>query len=418
MSEVRLSSGKKLFIAGIILLYLVIAGSILFLVSGGVISKLPPEPVGPKLYESKENPNRDLASLVNVKEERMNLETAKIFFNNNLVREDGHVNLYYVPNGNTAFYEGWDYTNSEAASYYLLWNAYDKNKQAFDLELEYIRNNMIEPDYGYLMWRLGPDSKASGNDRNIATDADLRMLGALMVADSQWKDERYKKMIDELTDSLEEVAITENGHFAPYGGVRDGTLWKTEEVWLSYADFTVFRELADRRGQPWVNVYNNMKESVIMSQTTSGVYNTQIDANGNFHNTLDNGNYSINSLWVMVRAAESGDKDLRTSATKALSFYKDRYETDGKLYASYDINGNPATLDESTWVYALVGRAAIALGDEEFADKMVDRLVERQVNDPSSDLYGAFLEGPEDSLAASQFTIQESILTLQAYMNL
>jgi hypothetical protein len=71
---------------------------------------------------------------------------------------------------------------------------------------------------------------------------------------------------------------------------------------------------------------------------------------------------------------------------------------------------------DAPWVYALVGRAAVALGDEEASKKFVDKLITFQVSDEKSKLYGALPEGKGEVSRVGQFTMQESILTLQAYV--
>jgi len=56
-------------------------------------------------------------------------------------------------------------TNSEAISYYLLINAMDKDKTGFDKELEYMKKNMVQQKYGYLMWHLDSQDKPTGTER-------------------------------------------------------------------------------------------------------------------------------------------------------------------------------------------------------------------------------------------------------------
>lgn len=63
-----------------------------------------------------------------------------------------------------------------------------------------------------------------------------------------------------------------------------------------------------------------------------------------------------------------------------------------------------------------MGRAAIALGDIEFADRMMGKLLEKQVTDEKSPLFGAFPEGHGENLRIGQFTMQESIITMQDYL--
>ncbi|MDO8508206.1 MAG: glycosyl hydrolase family 8 [Nanoarchaeota archaeon] len=403
MSELYIPSWKKFLLFGLVLTYIIIGLAILYLIDLGILNKLPPSAL-----EKEEN---SLAIINDTNISIPDFEALKYFINNKLMKENGHLDLSYPITGNQ---EGENNTNSEAVSYYLLWNAKDRNKHAFDFELDYIEKHMLYPKHKYLMWRLNYVENAVDDGTNMASDADLRAIKALLIAEEQWGDKRYTTRINNLAKGLEEIAVTSDKMLAPYGGVIDGNVWKTEEVWLSYTDFEVFRDLAYRRGEPWRGVYKNMKEAVLSAQLPSGLYVTKLDAKRNYHN-LDGDEYGINSLWVLVRSAESKDRELQDSARKGLEIYKKSYAQNGMLYNSYDEVGNPINKGDSAWIYALVGRAAIALNEKEFADEMMIKLREKQILDERSDIYGGFIEINDKGEFVSQFTLQEAILTVQDY---
>ncbi len=408
--NVKVPKGKLMIILLVPLVYILFSFFISYLVITGNLQRLPPTPQEVVGIDSESFQVFSGGFLPD-------LEAAQIFVSQKLMRENGHIDLYYVGNLSNVP-QGARNTNSEAASYYLLWSAKERDKEAFDKQLDFIEKNMIHPTQGYMMWRLEPDDAVIGDGSNIATDADLRMIKALLIAEEQWGDKRYTQLIDKTAASLEKIAVTQDQMMAPYGGASGETgIWKTEEVWLSYTNFEVYRALALRRGEPWRSVYYNMRGAVLNAQLSSGVYNTRLDSERKQLN-LDEAHYSINSLWVMVRAAESKDPELQGSAKKSLEFYKRAFARDGKLFTSYDGGGIPASDSDSPWVYALVGRAAVALADEEFSTEMMRKLAEFQDKDPNSELYGAFLEGFENESVAGQFTNQESILTIQDYRRL
>lgn len=340
------------------------------------------------------------------------LEAAQEFLRERMVQSNGHVDLYHGIQDHSQTVRQ---TNSEAISYYLLWTAQAERKGDFDKSLDFMEGYMLQPAIGYMMWRLEENDTVEGDGSNIASDADLRAIKALLIAEERWGDERYTRFIDTLAEGVEQTAITEDDLLAPYGGVSgEDSTWVAEEVWLSYVDFTVLRALANRRGEPWGEVYDNMKEAVLGAQIHNGLYNPQLTVDREYGNGLDNGAYSINSLWVLARSAESRDAELRESAREGLTFYKEKFAQDGALYQGYDSSGNIAIPGESPWVYALVGRAAIHLGDAEFARQMVEELLTFQ-NVENEQLYGAIVEGDRQRQLVGQFTMQESILTLQDY---
>lgn len=399
---------KKFFIIILPVLYILIALLLFSLVATKMIDRLPP--TQNEISFEGANFNETLHSEI-----LSRLALAQNFTTNNLIAEDGFVYLYVSKSNNTL---NSNQTNSEALSYALYWTASDRRHVLFNKELSFIEKYMQHPDKKYLMWRLEENRNAIGDGRNSATDAELRAIKALLVANSYWNDKTYEKKINEIAKSLENIAITSDKLFSSYAGVYEtGKVWKTEDVWLSYADFTVFRDLAHRRGQPWRSIYQNMKEAVLDSQLSSGLYQTELNKDRTYSSTLDASNHSINSLWIMVRAAESEDKDLQDSARKALNFYKESYNEKNIIYTSYTSEGSPASTSDAPWTYALVGRAAIALGDETFSNQMIGKLITFQNMNQSSFFYGAFVEGSKEEPQATQFTIQESIITLQAYID-
>jgi len=422
---------KRNWLLSIILIYAIIASIFAVLIAAGIMQKAPPSIASAEGSDSiPEIPENSIAQP---------LKAAQDFLEKNMVEKNGHVDLYIevgnknnsAAGNNSAGNYGIDNnisvndsisdmdTNSEAASYYLLWTAQQADKERFDNELQFVKTYMIYPKFGYMMWRLTPNDSVIGDGSNIATDADLRTIKALLIAEKEWHDSNYTDMIGQLAGGIEKVAITKDGYLAPYGGVSGQTsTWTANEVWLSYTDFTVLNELSNRFGPPWTAVYANMKKASLNAQLANGLYNSMLTESRQYGNGIDAGGYSINSMWMMVRNAESSDKELMQSANKSLQFYKSKFQIDGELYATYGSNGDALSPADTPWVYALVGRAAIALGDKDFSGSMMRKLMEKQVNDTSSQYFGAFPEDYMNGTRVGQFTMQESILSMQAFNEL
>lgn len=399
--------GKLFLLVSIVGLYIIFGISFKFLASAGLIDKSPA-----KLMDAG---GSDSVPEAQPKSVAANLESAQHFFAKNFLKNGGHVDLSIKVLQNRTLRD--NRTNSEAVSYYLLWKAHDKDKAAFDSGLEYLKSKMAHPSYGYMMWRLEADDGVVDDGSNMAADADLRAIKALMIAEKQWGDKEYTQLVNQLAAGLEKLAITKDGLLAPYAGVSGETsIWKAEEVWLSYSDFIVFKELSKRRGEPWTSLNSKMKNAVLKAQIANGLYNSMLTERREYGNGIDGGGYSINSMWIMVRSAESDDHELRASANKSLQFYRQKFQQDAELYSMYSSNGDAMSPSDTPWVYALVGRAAIALGDEAFSEQMINKLFEHQETNSKSDYFGAFLEGYENERLISQFTMQESILTIQDFL--
>jgi hypothetical protein len=195
--------------------------------------------------------------------------------------------------------------------------------------------------------------------------------------------------------------------------------WQAGESYLSYPDFQTLDRLANTRGGIWINVSQKMRNITLGAQIWNGLYNTEyfIGRDQPYGASLDNGAYSINSLWIMTRFAESGDPVLMNSSAKALKFYQEKFANDGKIYAAYKSNGDPAVDYAAPWSYALVARTAYALGDKSFGQIMERQMLNYQDLDHTSPNYGAIIEGAQGDERVGQFTMQESILTLQEAQN-
>lgn len=423
---VSLPMGKVLFLIGIVAVYIALALVFKGLIVFGIIDKSPPV-----IYKVE---GSDKVMPIAESVIKKHLDAAKFYFESNFVEVNGHINLYIALEKNSdndlitdqnnvletigVVDNIEDYnTNSEAASYYLLWTAQSHEKLKFDNQMEFIEQNMLQPTFGYMMWRLSENDSVINDGSNIASDADLRAIKALLLAEKQWGDPKYTKLIDKLAQGLEKVAITKDGYLAPYGGVSgESSTWTSDEVWLSYTDFTVIKELSKRRGQVWVTVYENMKQASIKAQLENGMYNSMLTTSRKYGNEIDGGAYSINSMWMMIQNAESKDKELVASAKKSLEFYKNRFSIDGELYDKYGSNGDALSPADTPWVYALVGRAAIELNDKEFSRAMMQKLLEKQIFGTNSSNVGAFPENHGSVLRVGQFTMQESILTMQQFV--
>ena len=77
-----------------------------------------------------------------------------------------------------------------------------------------------------------------------------------------------------------------------------------------------------------------------------------------------------------------------------------------------------AARDKATGALLTLKKSSVntALDDDEFAEQMMQKLVEHQVKDTTSPYAGAFIEGFGDDRRIGQFTMQESILTMQQFL--
>ena len=93
----------------------------------------------------------------------------------------------------------------------------------------------------------------------------------------------------------------------------------------------------------------------------------------------------IDSLTTMLQLSEIGVLEQHTVDW----LYKQIIEA-GHLYSEYGIDGVPITTNESTAAYALVARIAKTTGDMQLYGLAIDRMLQFQVLDSTSVIYGSF----------------------------
>ncbi|HIH23590.1 TPA: hypothetical protein HA251_01005 [Candidatus Woesearchaeota archaeon] len=406
-------TSKLMILVIMVLAYFITAASVLLLVHADVIERTP---FTPDIADNTTD-TETIAPFILTNDA---LTAAIAYVEKNLRKPNGHINTYqalHLEQNITQFND----TNSEAISYWLLIAAQQGDRAAFDSGLSFIETYMMHPEGDYLMWRLDSEDNAIDEGRNMAPDADLRALHALYIAKDRWSDPRYDTMIDRIAGGLERVALSDGNILIAYGGMGGETPWRGDVAYLAYSDFQVFDRLANTRGGRWIMVTSTMRNITLDAQIWNGLYNTEYrpggyltdGTKGTYGNGIDGGKYSINSLWIMVRFAESGDPTLMESARKSLAFYEAQYTKDNRVYDAYLSSGEPATSSESPWNYALIARAASALGEKSFSQIMERRMLNFQEKNPRLLHYGAFLEGAKGDERIGQFTMQESILTMQ-----
>src|SRR5210317_1160721 len=98
-------------------------------------------------------------------------------------------------------------TVSEGIGYGMCIVAYAGDKILFDQLLNYYNKRLNA--FGMMNW-LYKDCETGNNQKNGATDADIDIAFALVVASKQWrKDEKYLSLANDLIDRLQQYNFTE-----------------------------------------------------------------------------------------------------------------------------------------------------------------------------------------------------------------
>lgn len=123
----------------------------------------------------------------------LELNTSWSFYKSVFINKDGRV-IDYEKNG---------ITTSEGQSYALLRAVMINDKQTFDKIYVWTKNNLKRPDDNLFVWLWGEkEGKYGIIDSNSATDADVDIAFALIIASKKWKNFYYyqeaKKIIADI----------------------------------------------------------------------------------------------------------------------------------------------------------------------------------------------------------------------------
>jgi len=142
----------------------------------------------------------------------------------------------------------------EAQGFSMVAVAYMGDKDLFDSLYAYYKSKQTNEGCGLMGWKVnGCDNF---EDRGSATDGDIDVACALIVADWQWPDAWYREKAKELINTLKKMIVTCNDKLAVYPGCGNGRPWGgCDETDISYYTPAFFRYFAEVSGdQSWTKL--------------------------------------------------------------------------------------------------------------------------------------------------------------------
>lgn len=271
------------------------------------------------------------------------LEKSWLSFKHGYVRDDGQV-VDSVPNT----------TTSEGQSYAMLRALQMNDRVAFDNVWLWTKNNLQHKSDSLFSWQVKIDDKGINHfyDNNSATDGDEDIAYALLQAGKKWNDRNYGVQASKVIDSLwNKVVVERNGMLyvlsAEAGTKIDGDIL-INPSYLAPANYRAFQAVDKKHN--WNKVANDSLTllSNLQANSKAGLISNWIGIkpDGSFisaekFNVSDPNNFGYDAFRINWRLA--ADKQ-NIQAEKILrgfeSFYKGKLESEGKILASYDLEGN------------------------------------------------------------------------------
>lgn len=294
--------------------------------------------------------------------------------------KNGGIHTNYLENPMTREMAGGHEILSESEGLIMLYYTRIQDQEEFDKHFYIVQNKMLHKS-GLVKWRIREDNYdlASAN----ATIDDLRIIRSLMYAYDIWKDKKYYRMMEKISNSLLKYNVYEgclNNYFDAACKVQ------AQEIDLAYIDLYTIQVLSNTN-KKWNKIYQKGIDIIHKGYISDKLplyrktYNIKKDRyiDQKTVNTID-------TLLVVLHLSEIG-----MVKNETLKWIRDQMFYEGRIYAEYDIEtGKPASMLESAATYAIAARIAKVTEDKALYRLLMDRMLTLQVTDISSPIYGGF----------------------------
>ncbi|QBG48877.1 hypothetical protein EGM51_16265 [Verrucomicrobia bacterium S94] len=229
---------------------------------------------------------------------------------------------FYVENGNYARikFDDPNYTVSEGIGYGMLLAVYMSSdttsyQDEFDKLWAYY-NNFLD-DNGLMHWKI--DGFSQVNQTGAATDAELDVAVALIMAYYQFGDENYKTDALNLLEKIKTYEVDNNYVLKP------GDMWddKKNPSYFSYFGLKLFAAFDSENASFWNNVVNATFEDVLENQSAAGISSDWYAPNNPTDTLSTDMSYdAIRTPWrIALGYAWWGGQDAETYLDKALATF-------------------------------------------------------------------------------------------------
>jgi endo-1,4-beta-D-glucanase Y len=289
----------------------------------------------------------------------------------------------------------------------LLYAALTGDRALFEDQLQVIQEYFLDEKLGLLYWKLdeemAPVPDPQGTYANSAGDS-LRVVRALLVAYERWGEERYRGLALRIAEALKRYNV------APDGALRSFVSWNdagevvsvARSVVLSHLDLPAMASLVQIDAD-WDDILATNFELALSGMSRRGLFYEAFFPAENVYRPAE-GNM-IHMTQVALHLALYGEmsrKPLALSAARSFLFFvKTEYERKGIICGRYDPeSGRPKADWENITVYALTAQLAAALGDLDFAERLLaEKIIALQRLSPDSPVYGGFALREQEAYA-------------------
>lgn len=279
-------------------------------------------------------------------------------------------NIFISDDGRVIDYQRGSVTTSEGQAYAMRRAFMMRDKKTFDKSYNWVKNNLQHKNDKLFAWLWGPKEIGTGGeikytviDQNGATDADVEIAIALVLASKIWQQESYMNdalaIINDIWKKETIVIKDERILVAGFNQKMD----KYVEVNPSYfmpIGFRIFAEVDEKHN--WQLLVNSsyMLINLCIDNIKSGLPpdSFYVDkVTGQIILVDRKSDFSYDAVRVFYRFyidyLLTGDSRAEKLLSKS-KFFIDRWKSDGIFYTNYKQNGEPKDYNEALGSIALL----------------------------------------------------------------
>lgn len=289
----------------------------------------------------------------------------------------------------------------QGTSLLLLYAVITGDQGLFERQEQVIQEYFLDKKTGLLFWKLNAEMVPVPNPQGVYVNSlgdSLRVVWALLMAYDQWGKERYKTLALRIAEALKRYNVASDGT------LRGFVLWNNAGelvsrgriVVLSHLNFPAMASLA-RLDWEWHEILATNLQVALLGMTPRGLFYEAFVPNEKTYRIAEGNMIHMTqaALYLALYGTIYGKPVALSAARSFLLFLRTEYGRKRIIYGRYDPeSGHPMANWENIAVYALAVRLAAALGDPEFAEKiLVEKVLASQELSPNSALYGAVTPG-------------------------
>lgn len=319
------------------------------------------------------------------------LKNAYELYKNNFMTQEGRI---LDPNENNI-------TTSEGQSYIMMQSLIFDDEQTFELAYTWAKDNLQRNDKLFSwLWGENSDSKYQILDENSASDADIDIAFALILAHKKWQNDQYLFEAKEIINSIWDYETRRIGnHLVLMPGALQN---KSEEIeinpsYFSPYAFRLFQKYDDTHDWNLIidSSYYYLNKVMLETKTNLPPNWFLIEDGKIVLEDSQRSDFSYDAIRVFIRIyydfLMTGEKRALTVLDKA-DFFIEKWMVSKTFYTNYKKNGE--LRDNSQYLGAIaVMLPVISIYNKEVADEIYKDKLMAEFNNPNywqtmNDYYG------------------------------